>query len=300
MKKVICLLIICFCFIGLYGCDSGLKSEVKLIVPNGTPFIAIADLLNEKNMSIENIDGAVGLKTALLGETYDIVIAPLNLGTQLYTLGNSKYILDSVIAFGNTYIISKQNIQLNSINDLNGKKLIAYGEGGAPDTILKYALNVSEVDAEIEYQNAVSDIVPFFVQGTYDYALVAEPIISKLIIQRNINLNILDLEDIIGENTIMQAAIFVNPNSIKQDDISKVINKIKENIKKMNADPQEYANKIVSLNNFFSDLTEEVIASSIPKSNLGFLKAYENTEKIENYLTLINYNLPVSDFYRQK
>ena len=95
----------------------------------------------------------------------------------------------------------------------------------------------------------------------------------------------------------MQAAIFVNPESQKQDSIKAVINKIEKNIAAMNQDPAKYASEILEKDIYFSDLGLEIMTNSIPKSNLSFLKAKENKTDIEKYLTMIGYKLPDEKFY---
>ena len=70
---------------------NGLKNEVTILVPNGTPYIGLGGLLDEENISITAVNGADNLKSGLVSESYDIIVAPVNLGTQLYSKGNSKY-----------------------------------------------------------------------------------------------------------------------------------------------------------------------------------------------------------------
>ena len=80
------------------ACGEGkVEEEVKIIVPQGNPFIAVGNLIGEENITIESVNGAAGVKAGLVGNDYDIVIAPLNLGAQLYVGGKSKYVLDSIL-----------------------------------------------------------------------------------------------------------------------------------------------------------------------------------------------------------
>ena len=115
--------------------------------------------------------------------------------------------------------------------------------------------------------------------------------------KKNKELNVLNLQDY-TDKTIMQAAIFVNPNSSKQESIKAVIEKIELNIKEMNQNPQEYANSIIGKDVYFSDLGADIIATSLPNANLSFLSAKENKTKIEAYLTMIGYELPNEGFYK--
>lgn len=302
MKKIKFLLLL-FLALMLVGCQkqtsdiSDLEEEISITVPQGTPFIAVGNLMGSNNLTIEPVSGAAGVKTALIEGKSDIVIAPLNLGAQLYSKGNSKYELSAVIGFGNTYVISKKNIQLSSIQDLNGKKILAYSQGGTPDIVLQYVLNQNNVSAEIEYMGSVSEVVPFLIQGTYDYVLAAEPVITNIKENKKVELNILNLQDYIDEK-IMQAGIFVNPASEKQESIDIVLNSIEKNIKNMNENVEEYAKELINKHVYFSDLTENILVKSIPNSNLGYMNALENKAEVEKYLNMINYELPKEEFYR--
>ena len=299
MKTKILKILLIVVLMVLCGCDNqNVTERVDIIVPQGNPFIAVGNLIGEENIYIDNVNGAAGVKAALVTDKYDIIIAPLNLGVQLYNSENSKYLLDSVIAFGNTYIISKKDKKLENINDLDGKTILAYSQGGTPDIIMQYILKENDVNANIDYQPSLTEVVPFFVQGKYDYILAAEPVITNLIVNKKIDLNILNLQEY-TEINIMQAAVFVNPESAKIEPVKNVIKKIEENIRNMNKNSKEYAEQIIQKDVYFSDLGVDILSVSIPNSNLNYLKASKNKEKIEQFLNMINYKYPNEEFYNQ-
>ena len=309
MKKILFMLFVAVAALVLVGCtnpvkpenpDNGgndVKEEVSIIVPQGNPFIAVGNLVGEENIKIDSVNGAAGVKQALVAGEYDIVVAPLNLGAQLFVKGQSKYVLNSVIALGNTYIVSNKNTKLDSLQDLEGKTILAYSQGGTPDIILQYVLKANNINVTIEYQPSITEVVPFFIQGQYDFILAAEPVITNLKVKKNKELNVLNLQDY-TDNTIMQAAVFVKAESTKQESIDAVIKKIKENIKTMNEDPKAYADSIVTKDVYFSDLGADIISTSLPNANLSFLSAKDNKTKIESYLTMIGYELPNEGFYK--
>lgn len=314
MKKFLFMLFVAVAALVLVGCINpvepekpepdnpggeviGVKEEVSIVVPQGNPFIAVGNLVGEENIKIDSVNGAAGVKQALVAGEYDVVVAPLNLGAQLFVKNQSKYVLNSVIALGNTYIVSNKNTKLDSLQDLEGKTILAYSQGGTPDIVLQYVLKANNVNVTIEYQPSLAEVVPFFIQGQYDYILAAEPIITNLKVKKNKELNVLNLQDY-TDNTIMQAAVFVNPNSTKQESIEAVIKKIEENIKAMNEDPKAYADSIIAKDVYFSDLGADIISTSLPNANLSFLSAKDNKAKIESYLTMIGYELPNEGFYK--
>ena len=87
--------------------------------------------------------------------------------------------------------------------------------------------------------------------------------------------------------TIYQAGIFVNP-SANQNRCNEVIEDIKTNITYLNANPTEYATKVESKNAFFTNMTKEVLALSIPHANISFIKASDNKDNIKAYFTEVN------------
>ena len=308
MKKVLYLLLIILTGTIFVGC--GKKEDIKLLTPNGTPFISVGNLINEKGLTIDNVDGSEPLINELSSNTYDIILAPITAGTKLYIKDISKYKLDSIVTINNTYIVSRKTTTLNSISDLEGKSILAYGQNNTPDIALKEALG--DVQATITYTDSVQTAVTTFVGNTQDpsnppantpeYILIAEPSLTQVQERFKMELNILDLSQEMNTN-IYQAGIFINPES-DQKRVGKIIEKIEENIKYLNEKPEEYAKSIVSKNRVFETLTENIIAKSIPKSNINYEKAKTAKEKLETFFKMINtYNpqiiggVPNEDFY---
>ena len=57
--------------------------------------------------------------------------------------------------------------------------------------------------------------------------------------------------------------------------------------------------EVISKDVYFSDLGVDILSKSIPNSNLDFVKANKNKDKVEQYLRMINYELPKAEFYRK-
>lgn len=313
MKKVLIGLYLLFTILFMVGCgedkgpsvvDKGLENEVKIITPLGTPFLAIGGLIDVGKISIESVDGPANLTTALITGSYDIVIAPINLGAKLYKAGNSKYKLASVLTKNNAYIITKEENKLDSINDLIGEKVLAFGETGIPGSLLKKVYNdnsfldIDNIDFSYASSSAVYSV---FAGGSAkaNYVLMSEPEISKLILNDKINIKSLDICNALNIEA-PQACVFVNINNDKKDDIDKVLNLIEENVKHLNSNPSEYAIKVIGLDRVFNDMGRELITHSIPLSNISYIKANSYKEEINNILTILGGGIPDDSFYYQK
>lgn len=269
------------------------KEEVKILTPSGTPLMAIGGLIGTDGVNIEAVNGPENLVAGLSKGEYDIIVAPLTAGAKLSIAGKSKYKLEAVVTTNNTYIMAKGTTTLTNISDLSGKKVIAYGQNNTPDIALKNALKNNDIeDADITYETDVTTAMSTFMGGSdYDYCLIAEPQISK-IKNNGANIKTLDLSNYMS-TTIYQAGIFVNPNA-NQTRCDEVISDIKTNITYLNANPTEYAEKVESKNQFFTTMTKEVLALSIPNANISFIKAKDNKDNIKAYFTEVNnYNAAI-------
>lgn len=310
MKKILLLIILVLC---LVGCNTKTKDEITILVPSGIPLIALGDLVDQ--YQVESVKGPDLLTSGLIANTYDLIIAPLNLGAKLSLNNSSNYKLAALITFGNTYIASRKTTPLTRITDLEGEKLLAYGRNAVPDIILRKALEINNVSVQIEYQNGIDEVIPFFVgnpnnqndlpENTPKYILATEPYLSKLELDYKIELNLLDLQQVLGDQLIPQAAIFINPESKNYEKIAGVLENIKNNILSLNQNPKRYAEKIISKSLYFQNLGIETIEHSIPRSNIDYLVARENIDLCEAFFQMLNeYNpnllggkIPSQEFY---
>lgn len=285
MKKNFIFILLLAIVAVLSGCEKD-KVQIKVIVPNGTPLIAVAGVELD-NVTIENVSGPSALTAAMTSKSHDIVIAPLTAGAKLFIKGASTYKLDSIITFSNIYMASTK--KLDSLNDLEGKKVIGYGQGTTPGIILEKATEGINID--ITYVASLSEATGYLVNTTdeFDYVLIAEPAITNLVEAKKLSLNILDLSKELEDEIplIPQAGIFVNPEG-NTEAINEYLAKVKANITSLNDDPSSYAKKVVSKYEYLSEMTENIIALSIPKSNIDFKNASENKEALENFYSLLN------------
>lgn len=292
MKKIKNLLIIVLTLIAalFIGCKKDLE-KIKVLLPSGAPLIAVGDLLDNEAFDFTIANGADLLSASLITNDFDIIIAPLNLGAKLHIAGKSNYKLAAVLTTNNTYVIS--NEELKSITDLKGKQILGYGQNSTPDILLKAALEKNSVVAGgIQYQTSVADVMSLFMTGSEEakYSLLAEPQLTK-VRQKFPNVNVLNIATEYGENTIFpQACLFVNKNNEK--DYTDYLELIEKNVRYLNVEPEEYAEKIENKNELFTSLTKEVLAESLPNCNINYLVAKDNKKIIEDYITLLNKYAP--------
>lgn len=292
MKKVISLLLVVFICLFSIGCKE--KEKPYVLTPEGIPLIAIGGTLEEYDVT--TTPGPQVLQSELIQDNYDYIIAPVTLGAQLSIKTVINYKIAALITFDNMYIVSKTDKPLTSLNDLNGKKVAAYGQNQPSDIMFKYALGKFGVECEIEYAKDVASVVSgYFMPGNVDYALVAEPYLSK--VKEKTDVNVLDLAKVLREleegsvDFIPQAAIYVYKD-LSKSEVKKVLKKIEQNINSLNSDANAYAKKLLemdeSLYPLFKNLGEATLTSVCNNAGISFLKAYDNKAKLDAFFNIVN------------
>ena len=317
MKKIISLLSLVLLSLLMVSCNdkkenevpkelptTTLSSEVKILTPAGTPYLALGGLLDNEKIKIEVATGPDVLQTNFPKGEYDIIVAPVNLGTMLYNKGNSAYQMSHVITGNNAYIVTRSENKLDSISDLAEEEVLAFGKSasiGIPGSILKKAYTENNLDtSKIKYEYASStEVYQEFKNNlsTAKYALMSEPEISKLILTDKMDVKTLDLSKVLDAN-FAQACVYVNPNSQNQEDINKVLTLIDEMIKFLNENTEFYADTVIPLDRRFEAMGKDVIVRSIPLTNIVFKEAKSNKSDVENTLNMLGVVLPNDEFYR--
>lgn len=301
MKKILILLI----GLMLVGCGSRkIENNVSVLVPSGIPLLAVGNLIGTNNVTIEDVNNPTLLVAAMTSKSHDVIVAPLNLGAKAFIEGGSDYQLAGILTFGNTYVITRKTHALNSVTDLSGKSLMAYGQNSTPDIVLKAALATESVTANISYQANVNLVLPFFLSNTsdpndesncdYPFILAAEPVISVLETNYSLELNILDLQETLGSEIarIPQAGVFVNPDGAYPEDIAVFLELLEKNSEELNDDPEAYATATVEKHAYFTNLTAETIVKAIPRSNIEYVTVSGDEAFLADYYALLNEHNP--------
>lgn len=304
IKIIVMLLILVFVAVSCKN-NNGNKQEeekvVKVLMPEGIPAVALGGLFEDSEMEIIVVSGPSVLSSELIKKDYDVIVAPIILGAQLYSKGSLNYKLNSILTMGNSFLVCKKDKEVASLKDLEGKKIAAYGQNTAPDIVLKAALEAKGVDVskiEFVYENSVQDVLTnrLMVDSTVDYVLCAEPVISKIEVSLKAKvgeISKIDLQEELKEelSLIPQAGIFVN-KELDDDTIKNLTDKVKGNVSYLNTNTEAYVDKLSAYKGdysyIFENLGKEVILNSIPNSSIVFLDAKENVETLNKYFNMIN------------
>lgn len=299
-KTLMVLPLLILLLVSMFGCAKKEKVELKILSPEGIPCVALGSLFDEENYTFDTVTGSDLLSSNLISGEYDVIVAPIIMGAQLYTKETSKYQLASILTLGNSYLVSKTSDAIESLTELEGQTVASYGKNTAPDIILKAALVASGVDLDkvtFVYENSVADVFTnrFMVTDPVKYILSAEPVISKMEIKKfngDNSLTKINLQAVLKDElaVIPQAGIFVKKDLDK--DVSDFLNMVKESTESLNSDANTYTEKLFNLvsekKSIFESLTKEVIIKSIPGSNITYMKASDNKTVLDAYFEMIS------------
>ncbi|MBR2376282.1 MAG: ABC transporter substrate-binding protein [Clostridia bacterium] len=298
MKRLLALFISIILTFSITACSS--KGEVNLYIVDGAPTLAVAKIINDKEINgkkvnVKTVSSVDVLNSAILNGSADVVVMPVNSAQKLYNNG-VKIKLLTVNVFGCLYIVGKGEI--SSLTDFNGKEINLVGKTGTPDLSIKFLLNkkgitYSENDTSgVQLKYIQNDtVIPSLKTNAIDYALIGEPLVSKAIDKVENLKPLIDIkkewESITNGKLYTQAGVVVTDKLIESD-----FNFVKGLYSSLTENKQFIYNNATTLNSVFSETSalktlnfnEEILN----RCNVGCERASEIDSDIEFYLKTLN------------
>lgn len=285
MKKYLLITYMMLC-LSLIACKGEDPYKLSVIVPNGTPAIAQAYMEHEQNhiYDIERVSGPQLLVAAFTSQSHDIIIAPINLGANLY-VKESPYQLAGVLTWSNLQVISNQVI--NDLDDLQGKSIYAFGQGATPQMIIDYLFTQAQIDVTIDYTSSSAQGAYLnFLQDDNGIAIISEPLTSTAKANHE-DLYILDLGDLWQETTdkplFPQAGIFVRKD-LSADAINQYLNDIEDAAFLAIDKPSTIATYCENLDYPFE---RDIIEAALANSGIAYQSSVLAENAIDDFIDLI-------------
>ena len=271
----------------MVGCIDDSSKKVSVIVPTGTPSLGIANVLNDKTLVDANIvSGSDPLIAAFTNASYDVVVAPVNLGAKLYNSNeNFSYILYKTIVWGNYYLVSNEEIA--TLENLEGKTVLVFGMNSTPDVVLRTLISAKNINVNLEYVDDVTTANSYLLSGKADIIVSAEPSLTK--ISANKNFYILDLQkqwqQLTGRYSLPQAGIFIKKNIKDEKYLKSVLDKMIESVQMASTKPNVLVANAINVDENLAKIGEETLQKAIGNCNLRV----EETDKeaIEFYFSQV-------------
>lgn len=184
--------------------DDTINTVVNIVVPDGSPAIALAKLFNDKpvyegyTINLSVVDGADAIRTRLLNNEANIAIAPTNIGAILYNNGGQKIKLVATDIQGSLYMVGKEALVGDTfkakLESLKGKTVYNIGQGATPDITFRYALDhygipyqITETESSgyiaLRYVTSGKELIPLLKKGEAKFGILGEPAVT----QANVN-----------------------------------------------------------------------------------------------------------------
>lgn len=294
--------------------ESGSDKTLRVALPDGTPLLAMASLMaNKEKVGGYKLDFNVVpsdlIGSEITGEKADIAVMPTNAIVGLYKKGADYKIVTSNI-FGVLYLIGNGDDAF-TLDKLKGKVIYSIGKNNTPqlvfEKILKEKLGNDIVVSgdkavsgkiAIEYVTAGQQVIAALKQGKANYGIVGEPAATNA---KEKGFSVLyDLQqgwsEVTGSaNNYPQASLAIKASLAKDKTFVKAL------VKALNGNLEYLANdeNKAGLTELFKGYGSSVTfpAASVEKSNVGVKWAIDIKSEIESYLAEFGISAPNNDFY---
>lgn len=289
---------------------------VNVVVPDGSPAIAIAKLVSENptfagyDISYTIVEGATQISAAILNNTANIAIAPLNLGATMYNKGMGVKLVTTNVQ-GSLYMVGKNMpagaTTAEKLASLKGKVVYNIGQGATPDLTFKYILDhfgikYAEGDTAtagvvtLNYVNTGSVLIPLLKQDTAEYGIMGEPAVTKANANARTS-TVFDIQELWQEATgsatagFPQAGVFVKDSLLTSEHAAFIewfVTKLQENDEWAPANPDTVSSALTSAGSTsLAGLTSDTITAC----NLDTVKAVDAKAAVNTYLkVLLDFN----------
>ena len=323
MKKLIALLLLVSSFVLCFAaCAPEDDTKLRVGYLTGPTGLGMAKLISDnggidgtsEKYSFKNYaDNAVLAQSDLTEGNIDLICVPTNNIAAYYNKTDKDITVLSLNALGSLYLVAKDGIEINSIDDLEGKTIYTCQQG-TPKLILDALIAKAGVNATVSYttpngteMDKPNKIAPQVIAGNIDIAVFPEPQVSNALSKRSDYKVALDLGDVWKDEfgTDLTMGCIVAKKSFVEEHkslINKFLKEYKASIEFM-TDPENLDTAADYVKNAgIIPLEKDVIKNAI--TNLGDSIAYVDGKDMKNLLkdfyTAVNINVPDDEFYYEK
>lgn len=271
MKKISVLILILFLSL-IVGCDihGGSNNEYKVIMPTGTPSLALGDFVanHAENVDVEIVMGSDPLVAAFTNAEYDIIVAPVNLGAKFYNSNdNFQYRLYRPIVGGNYYILSNE---FTTFEELDGQPITVFGANSTPDVVFRTLCAHYEINPIITYVSDVNTANSNLLASAAQTIITAEP--SKTNVLTKGDFNVIDLQELWREMSgadydVTQAGIFVKTGLIEAE-VDNILEDMEASIAMASSNASGLVTSAMAGDSNFGKFSVELLTEALGNCNI--------------------------------
>ncbi|MBR5309718.1 MAG: ABC transporter substrate-binding protein [Oscillospiraceae bacterium] len=288
-------------------------AEVKIGVLKGPTGMGAAWLIdqNEQGLCLNSYDFTIAgaadeLTGRLIKGDLDIAALPTNAISALYNKTEGEIICLGVNTLGVLYILENGE-SITSLADLDGKAILASGQGSTAESVLNHILLENSINAEIYWASEHAEAATLAIAGEYDIVMLPEPFVTN-VMAKNENLRVAinlsaEWENLtggiltMGGIAVRKAFAEENPEAVAEFTKDYLMS-----IENINAEPKAAGVLIEK----YEIAAAAVAENALPRCNIVWF--YNNEEYrpvLENFLSVlykadpasIGGKMPEDDFY---
>ena len=315
-------LVLLMAFAMLSGCggsDSDVPETVSEIVnvaalngPTGMGMVQLMDMTDK--YAVETYQSPTDVTAKLIKGEVDVAALPSNMASVLYNKTEGQVVAVSPIALGVLHILGN-NVDITEVSQLEGKTIVASGQGGTPEYVLQKVVEAAGLklyeNVQVEWLANHAEVNTKLLSQEGTIAMIPEPFVSTALaagkdgVAEVFDMNTL-WKDATGQELPMGVLIarkaFVEE---KGDDLKVLLNDLQNSVDFVNGSPAEAAQLIVE-KGFIGKA--EIAEAAIPNCHIVLYagnKASEGAEILKTFnRTLFEMNpqavggkLPGDDLY---
>ena len=162
-------------------------AEVKVGMLKGPTGMGAAWLMDqsEQGLTLNSYEFTVaGAPDELTGQLIqgglDIAALPTNAISSLYNKTEGKIVCLGVNTLGVLYILENGE-SISSIEDLDGKTILASGKGSTAESVLVHLIAKNGIGADIHFASEHTEAATLAMTGEYDIVMLPEPFVTNVI-----------------------------------------------------------------------------------------------------------------------
>jgi len=236
---------------------------------------------------------------ALTKGEVDIAALPTNLASTLYHKLDGGIQLLCLNTYGVLYILENGDT-IETMADLEGKTVHAYGQGANPEFVLNYLLEKNEVDPEtvdLQWHSSTDEVTALMASGEADVCMLPVPAATAVLMKNEDIRQALDLTEewdaAGGDGALTMGCVVVRTEyaAAHPEQVDQFLSDYEASIAFM-SDP---ASLTLSSNDNPAKLAEEygivpngdVALQAIPAANLCFLTGSDMMDAIQGYYQVL-------------
>lgn len=194
MKKIMAAILCVALLLGVLGACGKQNSpdSVSVATIKGPSSLATLQIMdNSKNGKAKgNYDFTMVQRlgeaaTKLTNGEVDIAALPTNVAATLNAKTGGNVQIIAIDILGVLDILTGEDVQINSVEDLKGKTIYSSGQGATPEFALNFILESygldPKTDVTINYTQDYTTLATQMIVGSADIALVAEPFATQVV-----------------------------------------------------------------------------------------------------------------------